>query len=283
MKPLHVFMFVLSPMFLLTSCHTSKSTVPAVEDIGVKKPALDIQVQVRLAELDNLGHLYIVDQKNRIIHLLPSLKEAYSYANNRSGLISSLDTGNPLQILAFYDDFNQVKILDNTLSVIREMSLDNVSTDISACGMSNDGNIWAFDPVRLRLVKVGTDGTVISESSNLADVGMAGCQITSIREKGNVVLLCDPARGFYFFDNLGQYTYHFPVSDVLTFQFDGRFVTYYTPTGLKRYSLVFKDRTILGYPLDLVHTTLKFVLMDKDTFFAVYSDGIIRRTVNGKD
>ncbi len=274
------FQFLL--VMLIVACNPAKQST-LEQEAGATKPALDVRLQSRLVEVDHLGQLYVADQKNRIVRLSPMLKEMYSYANNRQGQVTGLDASNPLQILAFYDDFNQIKVLDNTLSLIWEMSLESISPDISACGNSNDGNIWVFDPVRLRLVKVNREGTIINETSNLADVGMAGCQISAIREKANVVLLCDPSRGFYFFDNLGQYQYHFQASDILAFQFDGRFITYYTPTGLKRYSLVFKDRTLLGYPLDLAHPTMKYILMNKDGFYAVYGDGILRRPANGKD
>lgn len=273
-----IFQLLVSGFLLLTVCSCSPSAKVAREQNPVQgKISPDIKVSVRLAAVDHLGHLYVVDQRNRVIHFTPDKKEVAVYANSRSGQITGIDVSNPFQILLFYDDFNAAALLDNMLNLIQEFNFESVSTDVSACGISNDGNVWVFDPVRYRLVKTGRDGRVLTETSNLADVGMAGSQFSTIREKGNVVVLCDPARGFYFFDNLGQYQSHFPASDILAFTFDGRFVTYFTPTGLKRYSLAFKDRTLLGYPIELNHPSLKYLFFDQKMFYAVYNEGIVLR------
>jgi len=277
------FLFLLSffAVLLVFSCAPS-AQAGREKNLVQGKVSPDIRVSVRMAALDYLGHLYVVDQRNRVIHFTPDKKEAAVYANTRSGQITGIDVSNPFQILVFYDDFNSATLLDNMLVPILEINFESVSTDVSACGVSNDGHFWVFDPVRQRLVKTSRDGRILAETSNLADVGMAGCQVSTIREKGNVVVLCDPSRGFYFFDNLGQYQSHFPASDILSFTFDGRFVTYFTPTGLKRYSLAFKERTLLGYPIELNHPSLKYLFFDQKMFYAIYAEGIVLRQADSK-
>jgi len=265
-----LYMIVL--MAILVSSCASKKNIPNVTPTDV--PMYDIAVQPMFAEVDNLGRIYVVDDKNRIINYKPDLTEQYRFANAKSGQVSTLDVTNPLKVVAFYDDFNQVKILDNTLSIINELSLADKYADISACGVTNDGHLWIFDPVQFKLIKINDAGVNVMESSNVNDFGMTDVKITDIREKGNFVILCDRTKGFYIFDNLGQYLYFFESKDIKSFQFDGRNIYYYTSTGLKSYSVKFKERLILGVPIDVNKSGLKYVLYNAGDFIEVNQSGL---------
>ncbi len=265
-----VYMIVLIAISV-TSC-TSKKSIPTTitSDVSV----FDIAVQPVFAEVDNLGRIYVVDDKNRIINYKPDLTEQYRFASTKSGQITTLDVTNPLKIVAFYNDFNQVKVLDNTLSIISEMNLADKFADISACGVTNDGHFWIFDPVQFKLIKINDAGVIVLESSNVDDFGMTDVKITDIREKGNCVILCDRNKGFYIFDNLGQYLYFFESKDIKSFQFDGRNIYYYTSTGLKSYSVKFKERLIMGVPFDVSKPGIKYVLFYAGDFIEVNQNGL---------
>jgi hypothetical protein len=255
---------------MFTSCGTIKNN--NADGTPIKK--FNIKSNVALAEVDNLGRVYIVDDKNRIINFKPDFSEQYRYANKKSGSVTTLDVTNPLRVVAFYDDFNQVKILDNTLTIITELNLADKFADVTACGVTNDGNIWIFDPTQFKLLKIKDNGTVIMESSNVNDFGMAGVNITDIREKGNYVVLCDRKKGFYFFDNLGQYIFHYEAGDIRSFQFDGRNVYYFTTTGLKSYSIKFKERQIIGFPTEMSSPGLKYILFNAGDMIEVNEKGL---------
>jgi hypothetical protein len=259
-------------MVILVSSCASKKNIPNVIPSVVEK--YDIAVQPIFAEVDNLGRLYVLDDKNRIINYKPDLTEQYRFANTRSGQVTTLDVTNPLKVVAFYDDFNQVKVLDNTLSIINELNLADKFADISACGVTNDGHLWVFDPVQFKLIKINDSGVKVMESSNVNDFGMVDVKITDIREKGNFVVLCDRNKGFYIFDNLGQYLYFFESKDIKSFQFDGRNIYYYTSTGLKSYSVKFKERLILGVPIDVNKSGLKYILYNAGEFIEVNQNGL---------
>jgi len=275
-KNLYIKLCVLGFFLINIACNVTK-------DAGLKdesKRNFDIKVKVKIAEVDNLGRIYVVDDKNRLINYKPDLSEQYRYANTKGGIITSIDVNNPLKIVAFYDDFNHVKIFDNTLTTILELNLADKFIDISACGVSNDGGLWLYDPTQFKLIKANENGQVVFESSNVNDFGMADVKITDIREKSNYVVLCDRSKGFYFFDNLGQYIFHFAASDILSFQFDGRIVFYYTPTGLKSYSIKFKERQMIGFPLEMKKEGLKYILHQGSDFYEINQHGInvVKRT-----
>jgi hypothetical protein len=135
-------------------------------------------------------------------------------------------------------------------------------------------HFWVFDPVQFKLIKINDVGVIVMESSNVNDFGMTDVKISDIREKGNFVILCDRNKGFYIFDNLGQYLYFFESKDIKSFQFDGRNIYYYTSTGLKSYSVKFKERLIMGVPFDVGKPGLKYVLYNSGDFIEVNLNGL---------
>lgn len=270
-RSLTVFLWLVFLSIKFTACVTKKNIA---ESPVHTLPQFDIEIKPTLAEVDNLGRIFVVDDHNRIINFKSDLMEQYRYANTKSGLISSVDVTNPLKIVVFYDDFNQVKIIDNTLTIISELNLADKYVDVSACGVTNDGHLWIYDPTQFKLIKISDTGVSVLETSNVNDFGMVNVKITDIREKGNYVILCDRSKGFYFFDNLGQYLFSFEAKDIQSFQFDGRSIYYYTPTGFKSYSLKFKERLLIGVPLDLNKSGLKYILYNAGDFIEVNQNGI---------
>ena len=81
-------------VLFVMSCSTSKSQ---------NKPEsllsdYDINANIKIAEIDNLGRIYLVTDKNILINYRPDFKEMYRHANTKSGAISSIDVSNPLKI-----------------------------------------------------------------------------------------------------------------------------------------------------------------------------------------
>ncbi len=256
----------------MESCTTAKSTATA--KLPISDHNYNINVVSKIVEIDNLGRLYILDTKNKITNYKTDLTKAFEYANRRGGTISSIDVTNPLQIIAFSDDFNQAYILDNTLTLIKTIPLAENFVDITACSSSNDGNYWVFEPTLFRLIKINDAGTKIVESSNINDFGMAGVKITDIRERGNYVVLCDRNRGFFIFDNMGQYVSRYEETGIKSFQFDGDMIYYSTSSGLKMYDIKAKERRMIGSPPVDDFSKLHYVLYQNRTYVQVFSDGL---------
>ncbi len=237
----------------------------------------DIPVHSKIVKVDNLNRIYLVNDKNAVINYSPDKKELYRYANNRSGKISTVDVSNPLRVVLFYDDFNHIKVLDNTLSVINELSLPEMYSDITACSSSNDGHLWVYDPIKFRLLKIRDNGDIMVESSNVNDFGMHDVVISDIIEKNNTVVLCDRNKGFYFFDNLGQYQFHYTESGIKNIFFDGRQVIYYTQnSGLKSFHIRTKKENVIPNPLKMgpQNDNLQYIILHEARFYYVYTHGI---------
>ncbi len=240
----------------------------------------DINVKPRLADIDNLGRIYVVDEKNTIINFRPDFTEMYRYANNRKGQISSVDLTNPLKVVVFYDDFNHLKIFDNTLTLISELDLGDTFADVTAAAASNDGNLWVYDPVQFKIMKISENGKIMMETTNVNDFGMNQIKVTAIKEKNNVLVVCDPSKGFYFFDNLGQYLFHYAAKEIVHFQFDGNSIIYYTKEGLCSFSLKTKEK----YTYDIYDANekegVKYIMMYDGSMYVVSNFGIQKMNKN---
>jgi hypothetical protein len=258
-------------IFFLLACRTTKTNVSTVDP-----SKYTVVTKTKIVEVDNLGHLYVVDDRNTISHYSPDMAPRHEYKDRRFGEVTTLDVTNPLKIVAFSNDLNRVKVLDNTLSEIESIDLSQKFVDITACGSSNDGNLWVYDAIQFKLVKVDKSGNKILESSNVHDFGMQATHITDIKERGNHVILCDRDKGFFVFDNFGQFRHSYPVNDrVRYFQHDGQEIMYYTTTGLKSYNLSLKERRMVGIPIEGDLTDRKYVISHGGSFYDIRPDGII--------
>lgn len=260
----------------ISSCAISQQK--PLQNFG--QDSFKIRESIRLAEIDNLGRIYIVNNKNIIINYKQDFKEQYRYADTKIGAVSSIDVSNPLKITIFYDDFNKVKIMDNTLTVIRELNLSENFSDITACGTANDGNLWIYDPIQFKLLKINESGEKLVETSNVNDFGMQNVHITDVREKSNIVATVDRDNGFYFFDNLGQYLFHYPVKGIKSFQFDGTRIIYYTDTGLHIFTLKCKETSILTLPKAINTSTVNTILVHNNDAFIIHDNGLDVHALN---
>lgn len=260
----------------ISSCAISQQK--PLQNFG--QDSFKIRESIRLAEIDNLGRIYIVNNKNIIINYKQDFKEQYRYADTKIGAVSSIDVSNPLKITIFYDDFNKVKIIDNTLTVIRELNLSENFSDITACGTANDGNLWIYDPIQFKLLKINESGEKLVETSNVNDFGMQNVHITDVREKSNIVATVDRDNGFYFFDNLGQYLFHYPVKGIKSFQFDGTRIIYYTDTGLHIFTLKWKETSILTLPKAINTSTVNTILVHNNDAFIIHDNGLDVQALN---
>src|SRR3954471_3752167 len=69
---------------------------------------------------DNIGNIYTI-KEDELIKYLPSGKFFARYSNLRLGNITYVDATNPLKLILYYRDFQQLVFLDNQLSVNSEV------------------------------------------------------------------------------------------------------------------------------------------------------------------
>ena len=135
----------------------------------LKEIKLDIEAENYLT--DQLGNVYLLHKDRIIKHDLNNNNE-YEYSNNEMGSISYVDVSDPLRILIYYNDFNQIVFLDNKLSEIGSpVSLDDIgheNTNI-VCS-SKDGGFWLFDHQNGQLFYYNEDLNMVNQSVSINSI-----------------------------------------------------------------------------------------------------------------
>ncbi len=117
---------------------------------------------------DKFGNIYLINDENEISKYNADFELEFKNSFNRYGDISYIDATNPQKILLYYQDYHYVVFLDNSLSEIKTLNLEELGYwDISAVAMGPDNFLWIYDPVNFKLVKIDDSGQVRSSTNEL--------------------------------------------------------------------------------------------------------------------
>jgi hypothetical protein len=118
----------------------------------------ELSIVADFVKIDAISKLHFVKNDNEIVtYDIEKDKEIFTYSNKRSGKISTLDITNPLNILAFSAEYQQITILDRTLNPTATYSLlDYNINQCAAISIANENNIWIFDAIKRQLYKFST-------------------------------------------------------------------------------------------------------------------------------
>ena len=152
-------------------------------------------------EVDKLGDYYTRDSEGVVVKYRDK-KKIFTYSNYNLGALATIDVTNPHKILLFYKEQQVIVLLDNTLTEIGEILLDNNSF-FSAIGLSNDGNIWVYDSFLSKLKKIGNSGKEIEESFPVSQINPENIVDSKIIDRGNYVIIADENKGVLLFNNMG--------------------------------------------------------------------------------
>ncbi|MDA3911919.1 MAG: hypothetical protein PF448_11255 [Bacteroidales bacterium] len=128
--------------------------------------------QVLDIQHDHHGNEYIL-KKNRLEKLNAEGKLISVYDLPQTSYISSFDVSNPMRILIFSSDFNQIMFLDNYLSEISDaILLDDYDyyNSLLACTAAR-GGFWIFDGARNQIVHIDPLGNQDLKSGEIENQG----------------------------------------------------------------------------------------------------------------
>jgi len=220
---------------------------------------------------DPMGNIYIV-QDNRIRKYNNLLEKIADYSNVYLGNITSVDVSDPLRLLVFYKDFNQILWLDNFLLELRSpVRLDDLNIDQAelVCS-SSQGGFWIYNSLTKQIQYFNSDLRLIHESINLQP--LTGENIPSAMiEKSSIVYLNVPNTGILTFDRFGTYNQTVPVYPDKLFQVSDENIFYTSHHSYYRFNL----STFTNTKLDLPDTSdLQFVMIQKRILYLVQKDRI---------
>jgi hypothetical protein len=124
--------------------------------------------------LDKLGNVFVITQRGEVLRYDSLGKLQANYRELRYGQPAYIDVSDPYNLILSYPQAARVTLLDNNLVSKGMISLPTLDQDGAASGRnavacrSADGNLWFWDDLAFRLVKVNsTTGAVIQEGELL--------------------------------------------------------------------------------------------------------------------
>lgn len=183
----------------------------SLESLGQADPVLQhvksIPGTVADFKVDNLGNIYILDQKGQLKKISPT-GDSIAVFNDvrRNGKGYSVDVSNPLKVLLYYKDFGTVVVLDRFLNNRGTIDLRQQNLfQVKAIGQAYDNNIWVFDELESKLKKIGDDGKVIDQSTDFRLIFDSMPSPQFIVDQDKSVYLYDSLKGVFIFDHYGAF------------------------------------------------------------------------------
>lgn len=250
--------------FVITSSFVYQTAEPSFVIHFLKKNAH--------IEIDAFGNIYEMNQ-NEVIkyNSLGVLQKKFS--TKRYGTIDVLDVTNPLKILAYYKDFQQIIFLDNQLTATSNMiSLESMGYEQTnvICSSSNN-SFWIFDKQNNELLRFNADLKPLVKTGNLKRILDININPTFIQEHNNYVYLNCPNEGILVFDIYGTYYKTVPIKQLKEFRIINGDIFYYQNNTLKQY----QPSTFNTIEKPFPDTLIKTVYWQNNKFYKLYSDSLI--------
>lgn len=208
----------------------------------------EIKGQYKFFTTDKLGNVFVLTPKNDIQKFDKKGKKITEANFKVMGDATLIDAGNPLEIYVFYKDQNKLVYFDNMLNYRGETDLYKTLgvNNIQAVCRSYDNGFWFFDPDNFKLKKADKQGSLQSESINLANVADTTLTPQMLLDDGKFVYLKTNNDRLLVFDILGNYIKTIPLENFTSFQIKDENIVYSTSMDLYIYNpSTFEKSTLL--------------------------------------
>ncbi len=236
-----------------------------------EKTLFTIQTAFNLFTTDNLTNSYFV-KGEEIIKYNPGGKQLLKYSNKRYGRVTTIDATNPLKVLLYYKDFQQIVFLDNQLSqngtVISLESLGYEQTDLVCTSFNN--SFWIYNKQSNELLRFNENSQQIAKTGNLKQLLRADLKPDFMIEQNSFLYLNCPDLGIYVFDMYGTFNKIISLQKLPAFQVNDNILYYYRDTKLCSYDTKAFEEKCISYNDSL----LKNVRLEKDRLFFQYKDSV---------
>jgi hypothetical protein len=195
-----------SLLLLLASAHSSfGQQFTLVQAIPIRQP--------QAVSIDRLGQVYVSDQKNNLYKFSPLGERLFTYSPAQQGRLAFVEAWNPAKTLLFYDDRQQLVLLDRFLTPITRLHLADLTAGlIRLATLANDDQFWILNESDFRLEKIDPrypDSRLSTSLNQILHHGRYDFRL--LREYQNHLYLLDGNSGIYIFDNMGNYKKKLPV------------------------------------------------------------------------
>lgn len=207
--------------------------------------------------VDRTGNVYFLGLNRNLLRLGPNGTPLGTYSPPARGRISSIEAWNPMKVLLFYQDRQELLLLDRFLRPIASTSLPELNYNGTAkvATFASDDGYWLFDETNLTLSKLDLRlrKTTIETPLNLI-LDRERFNVRQLREYQNMVYLLD-ANAVYVFDNLGNYKKKLPVMGAAYIGFQGDELYYVKGGQLQFIHLYTSQKRAITLPADKAYET----------------------------
>ena len=193
---------------------------------------------------DPFGNIHVVSGSN-ITRYNAGMKSVGDYNNPHLGEINSVDVSDPLRVLLYYKDHNQVIWLDNYLKQIRSpVFLDELGIDQAelVC-TSSQGGFWVLDGLTSQIIYYDTQLQPVHRSMSLGVLWEQDVIPVFMIEKNRQLFLNVPGTGILVFDRFGNYSKTLTIEVPLSFQVTDDKLYYFSTGALHSYDLLYGELT----------------------------------------
>lgn len=235
-----------------------------------------IPIKGHLFSTDPIGNIYVVQSNNSLIRYNEKGDSTGIFNDIKKGKITQIDATNPLRLLLFFTDYQQIIILDNLLSQKAILRFANMGIIRVPCiAGSADGNIWMYDPTAGNLIKINDKQNILFTSS-VRNVLPNPIDPIFMVEQDRTLFVVDTIAGVKKFDSYGFYNTTFPIHTKQV-QYVNDYLLYYHAPYLYSYNLrsTLEKKMDLPEPDDILQVRMErnkvFILRKKSLDIYLYS------------
>lgn len=154
---------------------------------------------------DNLGNIYVLNTENQL-KKFNAKGDSMGVFNDvrRYGMITAMNTNNPLRTILYFGNYRTVLILDRFLNTVNVIDLKKSNLfQVQVVCPSYDNNIWVFDEQENKLKKISEEGKVLTETADLRIALDEALAPNWIVDKNSLVYIYDKNKGLFIFDYYG--------------------------------------------------------------------------------
>lgn len=205
-----------------------------------------IAVAAEKISTDPLQNYYIITANQELMKYDRSGTLLFRYSNNRYGPISWIEASDPFHVQLFFEEYQRLVILDNTLSEISSFSLQEWGYyEAAAVSISYDNNLWIYDAISGELRKIDRSGNVLFSSDNLFYQIKSIPEPLRVVESKKYVVLLEKNQGFFLFDLFGKFIQKLDLPPSPNFQLRRDLLIYEQDGALNIFNLKDKSQTLL--------------------------------------
>lgn len=195
-------------------------------------------------EVDYFNNIYTING-NELKKYSSNKKLLSSFSDALLGEITTIDVSNPLRLLLFYKEFNQILYLDQNLSPIAE-PIDLYSytdSETQVCCDASVGGFWIYNTDDNQAFHISKQGEIVNKSSLLTSYFKDYIPSKMIEYHEKLYFLI-PSHSILILNKFGQFIQQIPLAGLTDFCNNNQELLYLKENSWFLYSPLAKKDTI---------------------------------------